>query len=187
MRRTCILILLMLVCTTAVFAQDVPTFENGYSYLKVTEDRVTLAVCADNIVPGTPVYAVAFRDALTVGDVGRSWGYVIHADETNLMSLTNPSGYHYDHRCVLFDGYPDADGVMMGMEDSGPTYPNFTYYTQATLDPNLSFDTGAYVEDWERGGCVVATEGHGLCDTGVAPDFVRPGYNNQSPNLRRPS
>lgn len=170
--RMCLCALLLALAIPAA-AQDRPVFENGYSYLKVTEDRVTLAVCADNIVPGTYVYAVAFRDAVGRNSRPRSWGYTIYADETNLMSLTAPSGYHYDHQCVLFDGYPDERGVMMGMEDSGPTFPNTVYYTQATLDASLDLARGNYVEEWGREGCYVDTEGHGLCDMGTSPDFIR--------------
>ena len=173
MRHLICFCVILLAFAIPALAQDDPVFENGYSYLKVTQDRVTLIVCADNIVPGTFVYAVAFRDAVSFEVPFRSWGYVIYADETSLMSLSSPSGYHYDHQCVLFDGYPDERGVMMGMEDSGPTFPNTTYFTQATLDVSLGFEWGNYVDDWGGDGCYLDTEGHGLCDMGVSPDFVR--------------
>jgi hypothetical protein len=173
MRHISFLCLVIFALAIPVVAQDSPVFENGYSYLKVTQDRVTLTVCAENIVPGTYVYAVAFRDAVSADVPSRSWGYVIYADDTSLMSLTGPSGFHYDHQCVLFDGYPDERGVMMGMEDSGPTFPNTDYYTQATLDVSLGFERGSYVEEWGRDGCYIDTEGHGLCDMGTSLDFVR--------------
>lgn len=175
MRYLICVCVVLVVFAVPVIAQDHPVFENGFSYLKVTRDRVTLTVCADNIVPGTYVYAVAFRDAVNSEIPARSWGYVIYADEVSLMSLTSNAGYHYDHQCVLFDGYPDASGVMMGMESSGPTYPNTTYFTQATLDVDLGFESGNFVDEWGRDGCYVDTDGHGLCDMGVSPDFMRDG------------
>lgn len=178
MRYLIFFCIILLVLTIPAAAQDNPVFENGYSYLKVTQDRVTLTVCADNIVPGTLVYAVAFRDAVNADFAATSWGYSIYADDTTLMSLSRPDGYHYDHQCVLFDGYPDGQGGMMGMESSGPTFPNTTYYTQATLDSTLGFESGEYVDDWGRDGCYTDTDGRGLCDMGTAPDFVREGFND---------
>lgn len=173
MPRIVLLCAILLVLSVPAIAQENPVFENGYSYLKVTQDRVTLTVCADNIVSGTFVYAVAFRDAVSADNPARSWGYVIYADETNLMSLSKPDGYHFDHQCVLFDGYADTRGVMMGMEDFGPTFPDTTYYTQATLDGSLGFESGEFVDEWGRDGCYGDTDGHGLCDMGTSPDFVR--------------
>lgn len=173
MRRFTVLCIILFLLAIPAAAQDQSVFENGYSYLKVTQDRVTLTVCADNIVPGTVVYAVAFRDAVSADIPATSWGYSIYADETTLMSLSRPDDYHYDHQCVLFDGYTDSRGVTMGMEDSGPTFPNVTYYTQTTLDSSLGFDYGNHVEEWERDGCYIDSDGLGLCDMGTAPDFVR--------------
>lgn len=182
-------LLLVFAAAAPAFAQDSPAVNpdplyigDGYTYLKSDIDRVTLTVCAPNIVPGAEVYAVAYRDEVLSTAGPRFWPYIVYADESLLFSLRAPDGTFYENQCVIFDGYEDAssESGREGMEGAGPTYPETTYYIQVSLVNTLGTEmqmTGELVE-FGREGCNAASGGYVLCDQVTSPQFVRPGFND---------
>lgn len=181
-------LILVFAAAAPAFAQDSPAVNpdplyigDGYTYLKSDIDRVTLTVCAPNIVPGATVYAVAFRDAVSGTGDGRNWPYIVYADESLLFSLRAPDGTFYENQCVIFDGNesPNSESGWEGMEGAGPTFPETTYYIQVSLVNTLGTEmqmTGELLE-FGREGCNEASGGYVLCDQVTSPQFVRPGFN----------